>query len=78
MAAGRVQCRFNCFIWRCQGEIGQLILNDKAEEASEVALKWQQKFGDRFYLELQRYAEGKAYDDQERYIQHALHSSFRK
>ena len=56
-----------------QGEIGQLVLNDKTEEASETALKWQQKFGDRFYLELQRYAEGKAYDDQERYIQHALH-----
>ena len=56
-----------------QGEIGQLILNDKAKEASEIALKWQEKFGDRFYLELQRYAEGKLLEDQERYIQQALH-----
>jgi len=56
-----------------QGEIGQLILNDKAKEASEVVLKWQEKFGDRFYLELQRYAEGKLLEDQERYIQQALH-----
>ena len=56
-----------------QGEIGQLILNDKVKEASEVALKWQEKFGDRFYLELQRYAEGKLLQDQERYIQQALH-----
>ncbi len=56
-----------------QGEIGQLILNDKSEEASRTVKKWQEKFGDRFYLELQRYAQGKAYDEQERYIQHVLH-----
>ena len=56
-----------------QGEIGQLILNDKVKEASEVALKWQEKFGDRFYLELQRYAEGKLLENQERYIQQVLH-----
>ena len=56
-----------------QGEVGQLILNDKVKEASEITLKWQEKFGDRFYLELQRYAEGKLLEDQERYIQQALH-----
>jgi len=56
-----------------QGEIGQLILNDKVQEAKDTTLKWQEKFGDRFYLELQRYAEGKSLEDQERYIQQALH-----
>src|SRR5690606_30325163 len=36
------------------GEIGQLLLNGKEEEASALATRWQQLVGDRFYLEVQR------------------------
>ena len=36
------------------GEIGQLLLNGKEEEATALAAHWQQLVGDRFYLEVQR------------------------
>jgi DNA polymerase-3 subunit alpha len=54
------------------GEIGQLILQDKIEEAQKSLLIWKDHFGDRFYLELQRHGQNKFKEEQERYIQQAL------
>lgn len=54
------------------GEIGQLILQGKIEEAQKSLLLWKEHFGDRFYLELQRHGQSKFKEEQERYIQQAL------
>ena len=55
------------------GDIGQLILQDKLEDAKEALNHWKNSFGDRFYIELQRYGQGELRDQQERYIKQVLH-----
>ena len=55
------------------GDIGQLVLQDKIEQAKDALKKWKDSFGDRFYIELQRYGEGQKRDQQERYIKQVLH-----
>ncbi len=55
------------------GDVGQLILQDKIEQAIEALKDWKKAFGDRFYLELQRHGEDKFREQQERYIKQAMH-----
>ena len=55
------------------GDIGQLILQEKLEQAEEMLNQWKNSFGDRFYIELQRNGEGEFRSQQERYIKQALH-----
>ena len=55
------------------GDIGQLILQDKIEQAKDALKKWKDAFGDKFYIELQRHGEGQKRDQQERYIKQVLH-----
>tara|TARA_B100000787_G_scaffold87025_1_gene64241 strand:+ start:681 stop:1667 length:987 start_codon:yes stop_codon:yes gene_type:complete len=55
------------------GDIGQLILQQKIEQAEEALKQWKNSFGDRFYIELQRNGEGDFRARQERYIKQALH-----
>ena len=55
------------------GDVGQLILQEKLEEAKAALNQWKNSFGDRFYIELQRNGEGEIKDRQERYIKQALH-----
>ena len=39
------------------GDIGQALLMQNTALARQAAERWQQAFGDRFYLELQRYGQ---------------------
>jgi len=55
------------------GDIGQLILQEKLEQAEDALNQWKISFGDRFYIELQRNGEGDFRARQERYINQALH-----
>jgi DNA polymerase-3 subunit alpha len=55
------------------GDVGQLILQDKIEQAIEALKDWKKAFSDRFYLELQRHGENKFREQQERYIKQAMH-----
>ncbi len=55
------------------GDVGQLILHDKLDQAKEALNQWKNSFGDRFYIELQRNGEGEYRARQERYIKQALH-----
>ena len=55
------------------GDVGQLILQDKIEQAIEALNDWKKAFGDRFYLELQRHGNDKFREQQERYIKQAMH-----
>ena len=55
------------------GDVGQLILQDKLEQAKEALNQWKNSFGDRFYIEVQRYGQGELRDQQERYIKQVLH-----
>jgi len=55
------------------GDVGQLILQDKLEQAKEALSQWKSSFGDRFYIEVQRYGQGELRDQQERYIKQVLH-----
>ena len=48
----------------CEGDIGQALLGSNPQLAGAAAKKWQQVFGNRFYIDLQRL--GRA--DDERYI----------
>ncbi len=50
------------------GDVGQALLQDNAEQARELAARWQARFPDRYYLELQR----AGHPQQEAYIAHAL------
>ena len=50
------------------GDIGQLLLSQKNDQAEELVTKYKQAFGDRFYLEVQRYQIGKQRDEHERLI----------
>ena len=58
------------------GDIGQLILQEKLEQAEEALNQWKISFGDRFYIELQRNGEGEFRERQEQYIKQALHFAF--
>ncbi len=55
------------------GDIGQLILQDKLEQAQHALNQWKNSFGDRFYIEVQRHGQGELRDQQERYIKQVLH-----
>jgi DNA polymerase-3 subunit alpha len=55
------------------GDIGQLMLNEKFDEAKEALSQWKNYFGDRFYIELQRHGEGDLKVKQEQYIKQVLH-----
>jgi len=55
------------------GDVGQLILQDKLDQAKEALNQWKNSFGDRFYIELQRNGKGEYRARQERYIKQALH-----
>jgi len=55
------------------GDIGQLVLQEKFDEAKEALSQWKSYFGDRFYIELQRHGEGDLKVKQEQYIKQALH-----
>jgi DNA polymerase-3 subunit alpha len=55
------------------GEIGQLIIQGKLDQAHSSLNEWKNILGDRFYLELQRHGEGNFRQQQERYIEQALH-----
>ena len=55
------------------GDVGQLILQEKLEQAQEALNQWKISFGDRFYIELQRNGDGEFRGRQERYIKQALH-----
>ncbi|MDG2252899.1 MAG: DNA polymerase III subunit alpha [Methylophilaceae bacterium] len=55
------------------GEIGQLIIQGKLDQAHSALREWKNILSDRFYLELQRHGEGNYRQQQERYIDQALH-----
>ncbi|MDC0423553.1 DNA polymerase III subunit alpha [Methylophilaceae bacterium] len=55
------------------GEIGQLIIQGKLDQAHLALREWKNILSDRFYLELQRHGEGNFRQQQERYIDQALH-----
>ena len=55
------------------GEIGQLIIQGKLDQAHLALQDWKSILSDRFYLELQRHGEGNFRQQQERYIDQALH-----
>ena len=55
------------------GEIGQLIVQGKLDQAHLALQEWKNILSDRFYLELQRHGEGNFRQQQERYIDQALH-----
>ncbi len=55
------------------GEIGQLIIQGKLDQAHLALQEWKNILSDRFYLELQRHGEGNFRQQQERYIDQALH-----
>jgi DNA polymerase-3 subunit alpha len=55
------------------GEIGQLIIQGKLDQAHMVLQEWKSILSDRFYLELQRHGEGNFRQQQENYINQALH-----
>ena len=55
------------------GDVGQLILQEKLEQAQDALNQWKISFGDRFYIELQRNGDGEFRGRQERYIKQALH-----
>jgi len=55
------------------GEIGQLIIQGKLDQAHLALQEWKSILSDRFYLELQRHGEGNFRQQQERYIDQALH-----
>ena len=55
------------------GDIGQLILQQKIEQAEESLNQWKNSFGDRFYIELQRNGDGEFRARQEQYIKQVLH-----
>jgi len=55
------------------GDIGQLILQDKLDQAKYALNQWKNSFGDRFYIEVQRHGQGELRDKQERYIKQVLH-----
>ena len=54
-----------------KGPIGKLLEQNKLVEAREELLLWKNFFGDRFYLELQRYGEDLARKKEEQYIEKA-------
>src|SRR5690606_4955313 len=51
-----------------EGDVGQALLNGKPELAVQRLQWWQQLFGDRFYLELQRTSR----DNEEEYLHAAV------
>jgi len=55
------------------GEIGQLIIQGKLDQAHLALQEWKNILSDRFYLELQRHGDGNFRQQQERYIDQALH-----
>lgn len=55
------------------GELGQLIIQGKLDQAQASLVEWKERFGDRFYLEIQRHGQGNFKEQQERYIEQALH-----
>ncbi len=55
------------------GEIGQLIIQGKLDQAHIAIKEWKNILNDRFYLELQRHGEGNFRQQQDRYIDQALH-----
>ena len=55
------------------GEVGQLIIQGKLDQAHLALQEWKNILNDRFYLELQRHGEGNFRQQQERYIDQALH-----
>jgi len=55
------------------GEIGQLIIQGKLDQAHSALNEWKNILSDRFYLELQRHGEGNFRQQQERYIEQVLH-----
>ena len=55
------------------GEIGQLTIQGKLDQAHLALKEWKSILSDRFYLELQRHGEGNFREQQERYIDQALH-----
>ena len=50
------------------GDIGQLLINRKPDQANKLAERYQEKFNDRFYLEIQRYQIGKKREEHEELI----------
>ena len=55
------------------GELGQLIIQGKLDQAHASLKHWKEIFGDRFYLEIQRHGKGNFREQQDRYIEQALH-----
>ena len=55
------------------GEIGQLIIQGKLDQAHSALQEWKNILSDRFYLEIQRHGEGNFRRQQERYIDQVLH-----
>ena len=54
------------------GNIGHLLDQNKIDEAKEELSTWKAVFGDRFYLEIQRYGSDGLKKKQEEYIQKAM------
>ena len=54
------------------GNIGHLLDQNKIDEAKEELSTWKTVFGDRFYLEIQRYGSDGLKKKQEEYIQKAM------
>jgi len=55
-----------------KGNIGYLLDQNKIDEAKEELSAWKAVFGDRFYLEIQRYGSDARKKKQEEYIQKAI------
>jgi DNA polymerase-3 subunit alpha len=62
-----------CLSGALLGDIGQACLQNKIEDAIELAKTWQALFPDRFYLEVQRIAETGQYAQQEQVIKQMRH-----